>query len=203
MKPILAALFMCSAFITQAYGQMAVEKKATNIDDKKKNLCQIEIEAIESIPLKYDSICWGIYRLYFDEKNNLRKFCSSSPDGDWNGERDNLVSRDGSGEYSNIAAYFDQSGNLVYIINDSGCNCDQEFWYYYLYERSVVDFLYLENCDCCDPENIASDSPWRFPHIENSLDSGYDIILMNCLTLSLGDFIHTDSLLKRIQKDKY
>ena len=191
VNQILVLFFVLFLLTVPVYSQLRFEEKAVKVDEKEKKLCQKEVEVIDVLSLKRDSVCSGYNVLYFDEKGRVRKITGDL--GSFN-----IIGND-AGEFFNISAYFNQAGNLVYITNDSGNNCERTLWYYYLDKKGrVADFQYEKDCDCCE-----SDDPSlpEFPHIGNKLNADYWMPLF-CCSLSLGDFFYADTLLKAIREKK-
>lgn len=128
----------------QIYAQKIYPDKSVKIDKKMLAQCQKIVADINSMPLKCDTTFWGFKVICFDKQERLRRyFYNYHPSYRRGGG-------DGSGEYVSIAAYYDENGNLVYIIHDSGSNCETDVEYYYVHKGLIVDFMCEKTCGCCE-----------------------------------------------------
>lgn len=112
------------------------------------------INGIDTMPLTcdtfymvpYDDIDTYDYKcIYFDNEGRLRKYS-------WQ-----LRFNDGGHDHINFLAYYDEQGNLIYIRDESGCNCDDYLGYYYVYQGRIVDYYYGWDCYCCEEEDLTEE----------------------------------------------
>jgi|GEM_PF-2878949 len=142
------------------------------VDQKILLLCKLEVENIESMQLKCDTLYFkrdSFYfnthhvdddwftGLYYDNKGRLRKNIKK-----W-------AFHDGSNEYVDLISYYNANGDLVYVEMKSGCNCDDEKEYIYLHNRQIVDWGYAYDCGCCEEEDVRK-------HIETESPTLGDIV---------------------------
>lgn len=98
-------------------------------------------EEIESLSLRCDTLTADNKYLFFDNKGRLRKYWTY------------FSISDGSHEYLELRAYYNISGELVYLDYSTGSNCEDACGYFILRKGIVTDGEMNEDCGCCEDDN--------------------------------------------------
>ena len=155
--------FLFTVLSVNLYAQLVPDRAL--VDQKKLALCKMEVEAIESMQLKCDTLYFkrdSFYfnthfvdddwftGIYFDNHGRLRKNIEK-----W-------AIHDGSHDTVDLLSYYNENGDLVYLKRVVGSNCDDEKTLLYLHNRQIVDWEYDYDCGCCGDD--ADEQEW----IENN-----------------------------------
>lgn len=158
MKRFKLLLYISIIYTTIAYGQDIndvesnrphyPEYKTYNRDlktywMKEPAFCEAA-EQIEALTLRCDTVTDGNKYLFFDDKNRLRKF--------WTYYSFN----DGSHEYLELRAYYDNIGKLVYLDYSSGSNCEDASGHFIVRNGKIIDGEMNDDCGCCGDDPIPS-----------------------------------------------
>jgi hypothetical protein len=172
--------------------QTILPDKSTRIDKSKVKQCQKEIDNIDAMQLKCDTIyaCDKAPRhlfkgVYLDEKSLLRKYVQK------------IIVNDGSHESMILSAYYDKNGNLVYITINTSSNCDDNIENYYIHKGRIIDFRCELYCDCCEKDRTEEEISLIRPVVGNTFIKAIN------WNLTLTNFIHADTLLKTLENTKY
>ena len=165
------------------YAQKIYPDKSVKINKKILAQCQKIVADIDSMPLKCNTMFWGLKNTCFDKQGRLRKYLynpsSRGPGGD------------GSGEYVSVTAWYDENGNLVYIKHESGSNCHADDEYYYVHNGLIVDFTCEKSCWCCE-EGEEELNEEEINHIRPVIGSA---LITTTSSWPLTNFIRTKTLL--------
>ena len=152
------------------------------------------IDEIDTMQLKCDTIgdvASNWFRgIYFDNKGRLRKYF-------WK----NSGSGDGANEGITISAYYNKNGELIYLSNETSTNCDAEEEFYYIDKGCIVDFAMNYDCGCCE----GGEEGYTKKEINRIRSRLIGNLLKVSISweLNLTNFIHTGTLLKILQGEKY
>ena len=162
--------------------------KSVVIDTIERTNIQQIVEEINTIQLRCDTINneYGVLtRIYFDKENRLKKYSQ-------------IVLMESEG--SNTIAYYNETGNLVYITRESYNNCDSSSEYFYLHNGQIVDFMGAYDCGCCEEEDLAE---WEKGNITPPLLGS---VLTKSITshwISFANFVNANKLLTILKSGEY
>jgi len=193
MKYLITITTILFFFVTRSYGQE--NKVAPKTNTGKIDYCSNVINEVDAMQLRCDTIyiqpwdkdmvSFEFKGIYFDSNNRLRKY--------WR----KYTVNDGSHEYIDFTAYYDKDGNLVYIIYESGSNCEDDDGYFYVYGGKIMDYAYNWDCGCCEEGVTEEEMNIVRPQIGDELERLCDGMMY------LKSFIHADTLLKILKDEKY
>ncbi|MCD8072987.1 MAG: hypothetical protein LUE10_07455 [Alistipes sp.] len=151
--PGILLFFLLSNPCMRTYAQTLVPECSADIDKTLLEGCIEEVERINSLELKCDTLFdhrqtfdRDYYVLWVDGLGRLRKYSHTR------------ISNDGTHENGTRMAYYDPGGEVVYIYDHSDSHCDWRNEYYYLHGGRIVDFRICYSCGCCEDEEVLTES---------------------------------------------
>lgn len=124
---------------TQLYAQNVVTfliPDSSSINQCLLAQCKRDVDSVNSMPLKCDTIQLCNVILYFDTQGQFRKIITNGHG--WGAEGGTTTS------------YYDENGTVVYIERHSHDHCFDTKEHYYLHDGRIVDFSYYDDCSCCE-----------------------------------------------------
>jgi hypothetical protein len=193
MKQMIKLIFVLILFGNQVNMQAQHVQKVLpdkSIDERKMEGFQKEVDHINSMSLKCDTILIALFDsesvvqqfkgIYFDKENRLRKYFYKTI----------------TNESITMAAYYDKTGNLIYVSYDGSSNCEDVAEYYYVCTGQIVNFMRERDCGCCEDEATEEE-------INSIRIAVGDELTKTIWGVDIINFIHADTLLKILKSEEY
>lgn len=187
MKYLLKIVFILILVNPQIYAQKIYPDKSTSINREKVQRHQKIVNKIDSMQLRCDTILikqdgevsYEFEGIYFDKQNRLRKYLSR------------YIVNDGSHDDVTICTYYNENGNLIYILYNGSNHCEATDEYFYIYNECIIDFMCELDCDCCEDEMTQEEIDNIRPVIGNKLSEAREW---------MSNYIDINNLFKMLRK---
>ncbi|MCD7973616.1 MAG: hypothetical protein LUG18_13335 [Candidatus Azobacteroides sp.] len=194
MKNIYLISFLGVFFSMGLYPQMPSDPFMRKQHEK----CLAIVREIEAMPLICDTISiWSLNEgniinsfkgIYFDDQNRLRKY--------YRQERMN----DGAHEWADVFAYYDEGGNVCYIIYQISNNCEGGELRFGVHQERIISYDYSWDCGCCEEDEeteMYNEQRRKCFHVGGPLVSSCDD------KMSFRNFLYAERLIKVLKDKEY